>query len=63
MIVSDGYPIEYYKNRNQIIIGLPQTMQTATNTISMVTNRKVDLTDEDQLIILSMVKYVMEAKE
>ena len=63
MIVSDGYTIEYYKNRNQIIIGLPQTMQTATNTISMVTNRKVDLTDEDQLIILSMVKYVMEAKE
>lgn len=63
MIISDGYTIEYYKNRNQIIIGLPQTMQTATNTISMVTNRKVDLTDEDQVIILAVVKYVTEVKE
>lgn len=63
MIISDGYTIEYYKNRNQIIIGMPQTMLTPTDTVSMVINRKVDLTDEDQMIILAVVKYVTEAKE
>lgn len=63
MIISDGYTIEYYKGRNQIVIGLPQTEETATNTISMVTKRKVDLTDEEQTIILAVVKYVMEVKE
>ncbi len=63
MIVSDGYSLVYDKGRNKIVICLPQTEQTATNTISMVTNRKVDLTDEEQMIILSVVKYVMEAKE
>ncbi len=59
MIISDGYTLEYYKNRNQIIIGLPQTEQTATNTISMVTKRKIDLTDEEKMIILATVEYVM----
>ena len=63
MIISDGYTLEYYKGRNQIVIGLPQTMQTATNTVSMVTNRKVDLTAEDQMIILAVVKYVMGERE
>lgn len=59
MIVIDGYTLEYYKNRNQIIIGMPQTMLTPTDTVSMVINRKVDLTLEDQTMILTMVKYVV----
>ena len=63
MIVSDGYTLEYYKGRNQIVIGLPQTEETATNTVSMVTNRKVDLTDEDQMMILAIVKYVMGERQ
>lgn len=63
MIISDGYTLEYYKGRNQIVIGLPQTEQTATNTISMVTKRKIDLTDEEQMMILAMVKYVMGERQ
>ena len=63
MIVSDGYTLEYYKNRNQIIIGMPQTMLTPTDTVSMVINRKVDLTFEDQMMILAMVKYVVGERQ
>lgn len=63
MIISDGYSLVYDKGRNKIVICLPQTEETATNTISMVTNRKVDITDEEQMTILAVVKYVMEAKE
>lgn len=63
MIISDGYSLVYDKGRNKIVIGLPQTMQTATNTVSMVTNRKVDLTDEEQMMILGIVKYVMGERE
>ena len=63
MIVSDGYTLEYYKNRNQIIIVMPQTMLTPTDTVSMVINRKVDLTFEDQMMILAMVKYVVGERE
>ena len=58
MIVSDGYSIEYYKNRNQIVIQLPQTMKTISNTVAMVVNRKVDFTAEDLAIILNMVKAI-----
>lgn len=63
MIVSDGYSLVYDKSKNKIVIGLPQTEQTATNTISMVTNRKVDITDEEQMLILAVVKYVMRERE
>lgn len=63
MIVSDGYMLVYDKGRNQIVIGLPQTEETATNTISMVTKRKVDLTFEEQMMILAMVKYVMGERQ
>lgn len=60
MIVSDGYSAEYYPNRNQIVITMPQTIQTITNTVQMVTNRKVDISKEDLALIMSLVKYICE---
>ena len=60
MIVSDGYSAEYYPQSNQIVITLPQTVKTINNTIQMVTDRKMDITDDDLALIMSLVKYICE---
>ena len=60
MLISDGYYIEHYKNDNKIIIGLPQTFETISNTVSPLANRKSDFTDEDLYTILSVVKAIVE---
>ena len=61
MIVSqDGYAIEHYRSRNQIVITMPQTVETLTNTTSVVRNRKVDFTAEDLTILLELTKYLCE---
>lgn len=61
MIVSqDGYMIEHYHGRNQIVITMPQTIQTLTNTPGIVRNRKVDLTDSDLVALLGLARYICE---
>jgi len=61
MIVSqDGYSIEHYRNKNQIVIIMPQTEQTLTNTRSNVRNRKIDFTDSDLAILLELTRYLCE---
>ena len=63
MIVSDGYSLEYIPNRNRIVISLPQTMQTISNTVAMVSNRRTNLTVTEEAAILSVVKAIMEKVE
>ena len=60
MIVSEGYSVEYVPKNNQIVITLPQTIKTINNTVQMVTNRKMDITDDDLALIMSLVKYICE---
>lgn len=61
MIISqDGYAIEYDKKHNKIFITMPQTMQTLTNTTSIVRNRKIDFTDADLAILLELTRYLCE---
>lgn len=63
MIFSqDGYAIEHYrnKNQNQIIITMPQTVQTLMNTQSIVRNRKLDFTVSDLAILLELTRYLCE---
>lgn len=60
MICVDGYSIEYYANSNRIEITLPQTMRTLTNTVSMVTNRRTDITSDELSAILVVVKAMLE---
>ena len=60
MIVSEGYTVSYEPKNNRIIITLPQTYQTLTNTIAMVSNRKIYITPDDEMIILNVVKAIME---
>lgn len=60
MVVLDGYSIEHYRNRNQIVITMPQTVETLTNTASIVRNRKTDFSDSDLVLLLEMVRYICE---
>lgn len=60
MIVSEGYSVKYVPKDNQIIITLPQTFKTITNTVQMVTDRKMDITDDDLALIITLVKYICE---
>lgn len=60
MIVSDGYSLTYEKDKNRIVILLPQTMKTLCNTVDTVTDRKMDLNGSEQSLILNVVKAVME---
>lgn len=61
MIVSDGgYSIEEYINTNRIIITLPQTQSTLTNTITPVVKRRTRLTNEELTAILVAVKAMYE---
>lgn len=59
MVLSqDGYTIEHHRQRNQIVITMPQTTETLTNTISIVRNRKVDFTTKDLTILLELTRYL-----
>lgn len=61
MIVnSDGYSIWYEKKTNRIIISLPQTMETVSNTTAMVVNRKSEFTNSELVAILSVAKAMAE---
>lgn len=60
MIICEGYSAEYYPQSNQIVITMPQTVKTITNTVQMVTNRKIDITDDDLVELLSALWSINE---
>lgn len=57
-IVSGGYSALYERDKNRIVIGLPQTVRTLTNTVQDLEPRKVDLTTEDLALLLQMARYI-----
>lgn len=63
MIESDGYFLEYDRKNNRIVILLPQTITTLTNTVAMVKNMRTYLTPSEESIILMTVKAILESKE
>ena len=60
MLKIGEYSIIYHKNDNQIVIGLPQTAETANDTVTPLANRKTDLTDSELFIILLSAQAVIE---
>ncbi len=60
---ADGYFIEQYPKRNMIIIGLPQTNGSLTNTITQLSGRRTNLTSEEEAQILLLVKAWLEGKK
>ena len=63
MLTSDGYALTYYKSRNQIIICLPQTCATATNTYEQVVDRRTDVQETDLAVLLNIVKLIFHKRE
>ena len=63
MIISEGYMLVYEPISNSIIITLPQTIETLTNTVSEIVDRLVDISSEEEATILNVVKAIMEKKE
>ena len=58
MLTSNGYSLVYYKNRNQIVIGLPQTWRTLTNTTSPVIDRRTDVKESELMCLLQVVQVI-----
>lgn len=63
MLSGDGYDLIYYKNRNQIIICLPQTYATATNTYEQCVDRRTDVEETDLFVLLNIVKLIFHKGE
>ncbi len=59
----DGYSITQYPNRNLIIISLPQRMDTLVNTVTPLSDRKLELSSSEEGIILTIVKELFEHKK
>ncbi len=57
-ISSDGYGIMYERNHNRIVIHLPPTEQTTRSTVEQIAERKVDLTNEDLILLLQIAKHI-----
>lgn len=58
MLTLNGYSLVYYKNRNQIVIGLPQTGKTLTNTLEPVVDRKTDVKNEELATLLAVTQFI-----
>ena len=63
IITDDGYSIEQYPQKNQIIISLPQTDGSLTNTIGTVSTRKTRLTANELTMIVNLVRLLMVGKD
>lgn len=62
IVTNDGYSIWHEKRANRIIISLPQTMETVSNTMTMIDNRKSEFTDSELVAILSVAKAIAEGR-
>ena len=65
MIVDSCYSIRQEIQQNRIIITLPQTGQTLVTTAQPISYRRIELSTEEEAIILGIVKrmYEQEAKD
>ena len=63
MTICDGYTLMYEPKNNRIIITMPQTTSTISNTVSMITNRRTNITSEEETMILLFIKAIMEKEE
>lgn len=61
MLISNDYALTYYPKRNQIVITLPQTNRTLTNTYSPVVDRRTDV-EESELMCLLQIAQVIFSK-
>ena len=58
MLTSNGYNLVYDKKRNVIVISLPQTWRTLTNTFEPVVDRRIDVEEKDLAILLTATQAI-----
>ena len=63
MITSNDYYLIYYPKRNQIVITLPQTTKTLTNTYTPVVDRRTDVRESDLMCLLQIAQVVFDKGE
>lgn len=63
MVISDGYSIRQEIVNNRIVITLPQTWSTMSNTVNPICNRKLELSESDEVMLLSLIRYIYENQE
>ena len=63
MLISNEYGLIYYPKRNQIVITLPQTWETPTNTSSPVIDRRTDVQEIDLMAVLQVVQVIFSKAE
>ena len=60
MTTLDGYTIMQFPLENKIVISLPQTVSTLTNTVTPVVNRRKIITDNEEAALLVAIKGMFE---
>ena len=60
MTTIDGYTINQYPTKNEIVITLPQRWDTVTNTFVPVSDRRIALTDAEEAALLAAIKTMFE---
>lgn len=60
MVTANGYCVVQYPKQNRIVISLPQTWDTLTDTTGIPRNRRDVLTAEDEAILLDIVMELYE---
>lgn len=59
MIVSDGYSLTYERNKNRIVINLPQTEKTMMNTLTLPVKRQ-DRSEGDLIVLLQITRLLFD---
>ena len=60
MIIDGWYSIRQEIQKNRIVITLPQTGQTLATTAQPISYRRTALSEEEEAIILGLVKRMYE---
>lgn len=58
MIVSDGYTLMYDEKHNRIVINIPPTMTTATDTVTPIADRRTDVSETDLIVLLNIAQLI-----
>lgn len=58
MMVSDGYSLVYDKKHNRIVINIPPTMETATDTTAPIADRRTDISETNLMVLLSIAQLI-----
>jgi hypothetical protein len=58
VIVSDGYSLIYDETHNRIVINIPPTMATATDTVTPIADRRTDVSETDLTVLLNIAQLI-----